>query len=136
MFTTDEMRKKMLSYLYLKGQLVKDKMNWATGVYKKDAGIFITQTYRQGPGREIYDEKQRYIAMMDDGSIFAINAVHKYTGNYVIMVPKEYEKLTNVIKEGLEMYKHTPEYRRGLSDEEMQQVVDINERMAKLVEKL
>ena len=135
-FTTDEMRKKMLNYLYLKGQLVKDKMNWATGVYKKDAGIFITQTYRQGPGREIYDEKQRYIAMMDDGSIFAINAVHKYTGNYVIMVPKEYEKLTNVIKEGLETYKHTPEYRRSLSDEEMQQVVEINDRMAKLVEKL
>ncbi len=135
--TTDELRRKMLNHLYTKGLLIKDKMNWVTGVYNKEAEIFITQIYREKPGREIFDEKQRFIAIKDDGAMFLINAVHKYEDmNFEVIVPKEYEELTNVIKEGIELYQQDSEYRRGLSDEEMQQVRAILDRMNKLVDKL
>lgn len=119
--TTDEIREKMFDFLKpeykTENDLAVTNINWTTGVYDKESGIFLTLIYYVSDViARCGVEFKSYIVITDNGDIFtAINNYEYEKGTYDFKVPEQYEKLTDKIKEGIDFYEFSHEYRWSLS---------------------
>ncbi len=63
---------------------------------------------------------------MDNGCVFRVDNDYEYEKRtYDFRMPKQYEKLTEKIKEGIEFYKCERDYRRILSEDTQKQIKQI-----------
>lgn len=119
--TTDEIREKMFDFLKpeykTKNDLNVTNINWTTGVYDKESGIFLTLIYYVSViTTRCGEELNSYIVITDNGDIFeVINNYEFEKGTYDFRVPEQYEKLTDKIKEGIDFYGFGSEYSVSLS---------------------
>ena len=121
--TTDELREKMFDFLKpeykSKYDLDVTSINWTTGVYDKESGIFLTMIYSVSDGIARCGVNYRsYIVITDDGNIFKVDNNDEYEKRtYDFRIPKQYETLTDIIKKGIEFYGNAYEYSRYLSED-------------------
>ncbi len=121
--TTDELREKMFDFLKPEYRSKYDRdvtnINWVTGVYDKESGIFLTKIYYLSDGiARCGVNFHRYIVITDNGSIFKVDNDDEWEkGTYDFRIPKQYGMLTNKIKEGIDLYENDYKYRRNLSED-------------------
>ena len=75
-FSTDEIRNIIFDFVKEQGLLDNPFVNWSTGLYDKNAGIFMTQVYRNAPGREVYDDFYKFVVLKDGEPPFLIYGDH------------------------------------------------------------
>ncbi len=121
--TTDDLREKMFDYLKpeykSKYDLDVTNINWTTGVYDKENGIFLTKIYYVSDGiARCGINYHSYIVITDNGDVFKVDNDDEYEKRtYDFRIPKQYEILTDKIKEGIDFYENDYKYRRNLSEE-------------------
>lgn len=121
--TTDELREKMFEFLKPEYKSRHDRditsINWTTGVYDKENGIFLTMIYYLSDGiARCGVNYYSYIIITDDGNIFKVTNNDEYEKKtYDFRIPKQYETLTDIIKRGIEFYGNSYEYNRYLSND-------------------
>lgn len=121
--TTDELREKMFSFLKpeykSKNDLDVTNINWTTGVYDKESGIFLTLIYYVSDGiARCGVHYHSYIAITDTGSIFKVIDNDEFEkGTRDFRIPEQYKSLSDKIKEGIEFYGNCYEYSRNLSED-------------------
>lgn len=133
--TTDELREKMFDFLKpeyrSKYDLDVTNINWTTGVYDKECGIFLTKIYYVSDGIARCGINYRsYIVIIDNGSVFKVDNNDEYEKRtYDFRIPKQYEMLTDKIKEGIDFYEFDYEYRRNLGEDIEKKLKDIEDIM-------
>lgn len=135
--TTDELREKMFDFLKpeyrSKYDLNVSNINWTTGVYDKESGIFLTKIYYVSDGiARCGVHYHSYIVIMDNGNVFTVDNNDEYEkGTYDFRMPKQYELLTlaEKIKEGIDFYSHNYEYEGTLSEDTGQKLKEIHRKM-------
>jgi hypothetical protein len=109
--TTDKLREKMFGFLKPEYKSRYDldvtHIDWTTGVYDKESGIFLTQIYYVSDGiARCGMEYYSYIVITDNGDIFEVVNNYKYEiKEYDFRIPKQYESLSDKVKEGIAFYK-------------------------------
>lgn len=134
--TTEQQREEMFDYLKpvyrSRNDLDVSNINWVTGVYEKESGIFLTEIYY------VPDSIARcgvnyhtYLVIMDEGPIFkAVNNDEFEIRRYDLKIPYEYQSLSEKIEKGISYYeKFSYEYRNNLSDRKKQELRAIEESM-------
>jgi len=120
---TDELREKMFDFLKpeyrSKNDLDVTNINWTTGVYDKESGIFLTEIYNVSDGiARCGVNYHSYIVITDSGNVFKVDNNDEWEKRtYDFRIPKQYEMLTDKIKEGIEFYGNDYEYRSYLSED-------------------
>lgn len=133
--TTDELREKIFYFLKPEYKSMNDlyvtNINWTTGVYDKENGIFLTQIYYVSDGiARCGINYHSYIVIIDDGNTFKVDNNDEYEkGTYDFSIPKQYEMLTDKVKEGIDFYENDYAYRRSLSEDMRKQLKAIAEIM-------
>lgn len=121
--TADELREKMFDFLKpeykSKYDLDVSHINWTTGVYDKESGIFLTEIYYVSDGiARCGINYHSYIVITDNGNVFKVDNNDEYEKRrYDFRIPKQYEILTDKIKEGINFYGNDYEYRRTLNED-------------------
>lgn len=121
--TTDELREKMFDFLKpeykSKYDLGVSNINWTTGVYDEESGIFLTKIYYVSDGiARCGIHYHSYIVITDNGNIFKVDNNDEYEKRtYDFRIPRQYVKLTDKIKEGIDFYGNAYEYRGILSED-------------------
>ncbi|MBQ3566648.1 MAG: hypothetical protein IJA12_05660 [Oscillospiraceae bacterium] len=135
-FTTDEIREKIFDFLKpeykSKNDLDVSNINWTTGVYDKESGIFLTQIYYVSDGiARCGINYHSYIVITDNGHIFkAINNDEYEKKTYDFRIPEQYRALTDKIKEGIAFYdEFSYDYKKSLSEGITEKIKAINEIM-------
>ena len=95
-----------------------------TGVYDKESGIFLTKIYYVSDGiARCGINYHSYIVITDEGNIFKVDHNDEYEkGTYQFSIPKQYEILTDKVKEGIDFYGNDFAYRRCLSEDMRKQL--------------
>ena len=71
-----------------------------------------------------------YLVLTEDGAVFQVDNNEKYEKKtYDFRIPKQYEALTDCIKEGIRFYQNNAEYRSNLSPDTRKQLKAIKEAM-------
>lgn len=126
--TTNELREIMFDFLKPEYKSANDldvtHINWTTGVYDKESGIFLTQIYYVSDGiARCGINYHSYIVITGDGNIFKVDNNDEYeTRTYNFRIPKQYEMLTDRVKEGIDFYENDYAYRRSLSEDMRKQL--------------
>lgn len=121
--TTDELREKIFDFLKPEYKSKYDSdvsaINWTTGVYDKENGIFLTRIYYVSDGiARCGINYHSYIVITDNGNIFKVDNNDEYEKRtYDFRIPEQYEILTDKIKEGIKFYEYNYEYRQTLSED-------------------
>lgn len=133
--TTDELREVMFDFLKPEYKTINDfdasHINWKTGVYDKESGIFLTQIYYLSDGiSRCGVHYHSYIVITDSGSVFKVDNNDLYEKEiYDFRIPKQYEMLTDKVKEGIDFYGYNFTYRTNLSEDMKKQLKSIEEAM-------
>ncbi len=133
--TTDELREKMFRFLKPEYKRRYDSdvraINWITGVYHEERGIFLTQTYHLSDGiARCGINYHSYIVITDDGNIFTVDNNHEYEKRrYDFRIPDQYKALTDLVKEGIEFYGNAIKYRQYLDDDTIKRLKAVSEEM-------
>lgn len=121
--TTDEQREKIFAFLKPEYTTINDldvmNINWTTGVYDKDSGIFLTLIYYVSDGLARCGVNfYSYIVICDSGDIFTVENNDEWEKRtYDFRIPEQYSSLSEKVKEGIEFYKNRFEYRKFLSED-------------------
>lgn len=133
--TTNDIREKMFDFLKpeykSKNDLDVTGINWTTGIYDKESGIFLSQIYYVSDGiARCGVHYHSYIVITDNGDIFKVINNDEYEKKtYDFRIPAQYEKLTDKIKEGIDFYRFSYEYRKSLSEDTCQMLQTIDDVM-------
>ncbi len=121
--TTDELREKMFDFLRpeykSKNDLDVTNIDWTTGVYDKESKIFLTQIYYVSDGiARCGINYYSYIVITDKGDIFEVDNNDEYEKRtYDFRIPKQYEILSDNVKEGIDFYEESRlKYRQSLDE--------------------
>lgn len=109
------------------------KINWTTGVYNREAGIFLTKinTIRESIARETVNcDRYTYIVITMNGDIYTIDHGDEYNfvSNNMIRPQGQYASL-DLLQEGIEKYQELYNYRKSLNSEEDKMLKAISEEM-------
>lgn len=133
--TTDAIREKMFDFLKpeykSKYDLHVSEINWETGVFHPERGIFLTLIYYVSDGiARCGINYSSYLVLTEDGAVFQVDNNEKYEKKtYDFRIPKQYEALTDCIKEGIRFYQNNAEYRSNLSPDTRKQLKAIKKAM-------
>ncbi len=133
--TTNELREIMFDFLKPEYKSKRDlnvtNINWTTGVYDKESGIFLTKIYYLSDAiARCGIHFHSYIVITDDGNVFTVDNNHEYEKKtYHFSIPKKYEMLTEKVKEGIDFYKNDYAYRGCLSEDMEKQLIAIADTM-------
>lgn len=133
--TTNELREKMFDSLKpeykSKYDLNVTNINWTTGVYDKESGIFLTKIYYVSDGiARCGVHYHSYIVITDNGNVFKVDNNDEFEkGTYDFRIPKQYEILTEKIKEGIDFYGYNYKYRETLGEDIKKELKVINDIM-------
>lgn len=133
--TTDELREKMFDYLKpeykSKYDLDVTGINWTTGVYDKESGIFLTLIYSVSDGiARCGVNYHSYIVITGNGNIFqAANNDEYEKRRYDFRIPEQYKELTDMVKKGIDYYENAYEYRKLLSEDTRKKLKAIDDIM-------
>lgn len=129
--TTNEIREIIFDFLkpqytYNNDLNVKN-INWTTGVYDNESGIFLTLIYYVSDGiARCGMEYRSYIVITDSGSVFKVDNNYEYEKrSYHFGIPGQYETLADKVKEGIDFYENDYIYRRNLSEDTEKQLKSI-----------
>lgn len=126
--TNNELREIIFDFLRpeykSKNDLDVTNINWTTGVYDKESGIFLTRIYYVSDGiARCGINYHSYVVITDEGNIFKVDHNDEYEkGTYQFRIPKQYEMLTDKVKEGIDFYGNDFEYRISLSEDMRKQL--------------
>lgn len=131
MLTTNKIRDIILENIDEENVLYKRYINWVTGVYDKESGIFLTQIkYYPDCVRNKNIEFYQYIVIMDDGTVFiARNKYEWRIGKNTLRIEGPYEHLADKVREGIAYYRHDRLYRALLDDDAMNNIQKVNKMM-------
>ena len=130
--TTDELRATMFDYLKPEYKSKWDydvtNINWTTGVYDKESGIFLTKIYYVSDGiARCGVHYHSYIVITDNGNVFKVDNNDEFEKRkYNFIIPKQYEIFTDKIKEGIDFYGHSYEYSSSLSEDTVKNLETIS----------
>lgn len=134
--STDEIREKMYEFLKPKKKSAFDNdtdgINWTTGVYDKESGIFLTRIYYLSDGiARCGVNYYSYIVITDWGEIFQVENNDEYEKKtYYFSIPRQYQSLSEKVKEGIGYFeKHDFSFRENLSEETKGRLKSISEKM-------
>ena len=128
--STDEIRDIIFDFLYAGSMLKKPFVNWVTGVYDKEAGIFMTQIFGTPPGREVSISMNKYIVLKVGEPPFMVTGiVDKSTCEWTCSVPKEYDYLADKLEEGIRMCDYDRMYRMNLPKVDKDYIGEIIDKM-------
>ena len=128
--STDEIRDIIFDFLYAGSMLKKPFVNWVTGVYDKEAGIFMTQIFGTPPGREVSISMNKYIVLKVGETPFMVTGiVDKSTCEWTCSVPKEYDYLADKLEEGIRMCDYDRMYRMNLPKVDKDYIGEIIDKM-------
>ncbi|MCM1228145.1 MAG: hypothetical protein NC320_12125 [Clostridium sp.] len=123
--TTDELREKMFDFLKpeykSKYDLDVTNINWTTGVYDKESGIFLTKIYYVSDGiARCGINGHGYIVITDNGNVFRVDNDDEFEkGTHSFRIPEQHKMLSDKIKEGIDFYENNNyDYRRSLLSED------------------
>lgn len=129
--TTNEIREIIFDFLkpqytYNNDLNVKN-INWTTGVYDNESGIFLTLIYYVSDGiARCGMEYRSYIVITDSRSVFKVDNNYEYEKrSYHFGIPGQYETLADKVKEGIDCYENDYIYRRNLSEDTEKQLKSI-----------
>lgn len=129
--TTNEIREIIFDFLkpqytYNNDLNVKN-INWTTGVYDNESGIFLTLIYYVSDGiARCGMEYRSYIVITDSRSVFKVDNNYEYEKrSYHFGIPGQYETLADKVKEGIDFYENDYIYRRNLSEDTEKQLKSI-----------
>lgn len=129
--TTNEIREIIFDFLkpqytYNNDLNVKN-INWTTGVYDNESGIFLTLIYYVSDGiARCGMEYRSYIVITDSRSVFKVDNNYEYKKrSYHFGIPGQYETLADKVKEGIDFYENDYIYRRNLSEDTEKQLKSI-----------
>lgn len=120
-FTTNEQRESIFDFLKPQYTYNNDlnvmNINWTTGVYDNESGIFLTLIYYVSDGiARCGMEFRSYIVITDSGSVFKVDNNYEFEkGTYHFGIPGQYETLADKVKEGIDSYENDYIYRRNLN---------------------
>lgn len=135
--TTNELRELMFDFLKPEYKeynpeydLNVSNINWTTGVYDKESGIFLTRIYYVSDFITRCEVTyHRYIVITDNGNIFTVDNDEHEKRRYDFRIPKQYEMLTDKVKEGIDFYENDYVYRESLSEDKRKQLKSIADTM-------
>lgn len=110
-------REKMLDFLRPICRSNKDigyhSINWVDGVYDSENKIFITQVYCVLDGIARCDvDFYKYIVIEDNSVVFTVTNDYNYiTQDYDFCISRNYQKFSEIVKEGLQVYLSRKEHR-------------------------
>lgn len=119
--TTNEQRESIFDFLKPQYTYNNDlnvmNINWTTGVYDNESGIFLTLIYYVSDGiARCGVEFRSYIVITDSGSVFKVDNNYEFEkGTYHFGIPGQYETLSDKVKEGIDSYENDYIYRRNLN---------------------
>lgn len=111
-------REKMLEFLRPICRTNKDigysNINWVDGVYDNDNKIFITQIYCVSDGIARCDmDFCNYIVIVDNNTVFTVtNDFNHITRDYDFRISRDYQKFSEIVKEGLQVYLNRKEHHK------------------------
>lgn len=133
---TDEMRENMFDYLKPEYKSRYDldvtNINWTTGVYNKETGVFLTEIYYVSDGiARCGVNYHSYIVITDDGMIFRVDNNDEYEKRtYDFRIPEQHKALTDTVKEGIDFYKRFAcEYRSSQGDDTQKKLKAVHAEM-------
>lgn len=109
--TTDETREKILGFIKLSEDAIYgirfNNINWTTGVYDKESGIFLTLIeYVPNVISRTEVDFYSYIAITDEGDTFKVENNYEFEKRrYDFRIPKQYNALADKVKEGINFYR-------------------------------
>lgn len=134
-YTTNEQREIIFDFLKPKYTYNNDpnvrNINWTTGVYDKESGIFLTLIYYLSDGLARCDmEFRSYIVITDSGNVFKADNNYDFEKrSYHFGIPGQYEMLADKVKEGIEFYENDYTYRKSLNEDTRKQLKAIADEM-------
>ncbi len=130
---SDEIREKMFDYLKpaykRKYDLDVASINWTTGIYDKESGIFLTKIYFVSDGiARCGIHYNSYIVITDSGNVFTVTNNDEFEkGTYDFRIPKQYVTLIEKVKEGIDYYEdNNYKCKRTLNDDIKRKLDEIN----------
>lgn len=135
MHTTDEIREKMFGFLeqrYTYG-LDVNNINWTTGVFDKESGIFLTKIYHISDGLARCGIDYNSYIVICGNDIFRIDKDYIYEeGKFRFSIPNQYDALFFKVCEGIEFYEEgAHKYGKRLGNPEWKELREIDDEMNK-----
>lgn len=123
--TSDEIKQTIFNIFKEQDMLSEPGLNFETGIYDKDNGIFMAEVYASTPGREVTDRCYKYFVMKEGGPTFTFYVSYEFDERkWSYFVPPQYEYMTDKIKEGIALCQCDKDYRMNLSDEDKKKIKD------------
>ena len=135
--TTHEIRMRLLNELNIKYQeyyLCPMGMDWMTGVYDNESGIFLTQIYKIPDGLSHAGDCYEYAVLLDDGRCFRVTA--NGDNKPFFKLPPKFTNLTDLILSATIAYGYNLEayrFRLTLDQSEVNRITEEMNSRAKIL---
>lgn len=135
--TTHEIRMRLLNQLNIKYKeyyICPIGMDWMTGVYDNESGIFLTQIYKIPDGLSHAGDCYEYAVLLDDGRGFRVTA--NGDNKTFFMLPPKFTNLTDLILSATIAYGYNLEaykFRLTLDQSEVNRITEEMNSKAKIL---